>query len=115
MGRPKVLSLWIFNRSKESPFGNFVVLAFLLVQALDGTLTYVGISTITRVVEGNPLVASLMGIFGLGLGVTGAKLFAASLGIALHIFGAHRLVAALTAIYLAGAIFPWMAVYAYLS
>ena len=113
MGRPKVLSLWIFNRSKESPFGNFVVLAFLLVQALDGTLTYVGISTITRVVEGNPLVASLMGIF--GLGVTGAKLFAASLGIALHIFGAHRLVAALTAIYLAGAIFPWMAVYAYLS
>ena len=51
-------------------------------------------------------MASLLAVLGLGLGLTGAKLFAASLGIALHIFGAHRLVAALTAFYLAGAIFP---------
>jgi hypothetical protein len=96
-------------------FGNFIVLAFLIVQALDGTLTYVGLVTIGKVVEGNPLVASLMAAFGLGLGLTGAKLFAASLGIALHIIGAHRLVAALTTFYLAGAIFPWVAVLAILS
>ena len=110
-----MLSRWIFNRTRESPFGNFIVLAFLVVQALDGTLTYVGLATIGKVVEGNPLVASLMAAFGLGLGLTGAKLFAASLGIALHIFGAHRLVAALTAFYLASAIFPWVAVLAILS
>ncbi len=110
-----MLSLWIFNRTKESPFGDFVVLAFLVVQALDGALTYIGIVTIGRVVEGNPLVASLMTVFGLGLGLAGATLFAASLGIILHLFGAHRLIAALTAFYLAGAIFPWMAVFAYLS
>jgi hypothetical protein len=115
MGRPKVLSLWIFNRTKESPFGDLVVLAFLIVQALDGALTYVGLSTIGRVVEGNPLVASLMAAFGLGLGLTGAKLFAASLGIALHLFGAHRLIAALTAFYVAGAIVPWMAVFSALG
>jgi hypothetical protein len=110
-----VLSLWIFNRTKESPYGNFVVLAFLVVQALDGALTYIGLATVGHVVEGNPLLAGLMAVFGLGLGLAGAKLFAASLGIALHLFGAHRLIAALTAFYLAGAIFPWMAVFAYLS
>jgi hypothetical protein len=110
-----VLSLWIFNRTKESPYGNFVVLAFLVVQALDGALTYIGLATVGHVVEGNPLLAGLMAVFGLGIGLAGAKLFAASLGIALHLFGAHRLIAALTAFYLAGAIFPWMAVFVCLS
>jgi hypothetical protein len=110
-----VLSLWIFNRTKESVYGNFVVLAFLIVQALDGALTYVGLATIGSVVEGNPIVASLMTMFGLGLGLTSAKLFAASLGIALHLFGTHHLIATLTAVYLAGAIFPWMAVFVFLS
>ena len=110
-----MLPRWIFNRTRESSFGNFIVLAFLVVQALDGTLTYVGLATLGRVAEGNPVVASLMAAFGLGIALTGAKLFAASLGIALHIFGAHRLVAALTAFYLAGAILPWMAVLAVLS
>jgi hypothetical protein len=110
-----LLSHWLFNRTKESPFGDFAVLAFLLVQALDGALTYVGVATIGQVVEGNPLVAGLMTVFGLGLGVTGAKLFAASLGIALHLFGVHRLIAVLTAFYVAGAIVPWMAVFACLS
>ena len=35
---------WIFNRNRGSRFGDGVVLAFLLAQALDGVLTYVGIS-----------------------------------------------------------------------
>jgi hypothetical protein len=110
-----VLSLWIFNRKKESLFGDFVMLAFLLVQTLDGALTYVGLVTIGRVVEGNPLVAGLMASFGLGFGLAGAKFFAIALGIALHLFGTHRLVAILTAIYLAAAIVPWLAVFATLS
>jgi hypothetical protein len=110
-----VASRWIFNRTKESRFGNFIVLAFLVVQALDGALTYVGLATVGKVVEGNPLVASLMGVFGLGLGLTGAKLVAASLGIALHLFGTHRVIALLTAIYLAAAIVPWVAVFTLLS
>ena len=110
-----MLALWIFNRTKESFFGDFVVLAFLVVQALDGALTYVGLSTVGRVIEGNPLVASLMASFGLGFGLAGAKLFAVSLGIALHLFGTHRLVAFLTAFYLAAAVVPWVAVFAVMS
>jgi len=57
-----VLSLWIFSRTKESPYGNFVVLAFLIVQALDGALTYVGLATVGQVAEGNPLLAGLMAV-----------------------------------------------------
>lgn len=110
-----MLSLWLFNRTKESLFGDFVVLAFLVVQALDGALTYVGLSTIGRVVEGNPLVAGLMASFGMGYGLAGAKLFAVSLGIGLHLFGTHRLMALLTAFYLAAAVVPWVAVLALLS
>ena len=110
-----MLSLWIFNRTKESRAGDFIVLAFLVVQALDGALTYVGLATIGRVVEGNPLVAGLMTSFGFGVGLAGAKLFAAALGIALHLFGTHRLVAMLTAFYLAIAVVPWVAVFATLS
>ena len=110
-----MLSLWIFNRTKESLFGDFVVLMFLVVQALDGALTYVGLSTLGRVVEGNPLVAGLMASFGLGFGLAGAKLFAVSLGIGLHLFGTHRLIAVLTGFYLAAAIVPWLAVLVTLS
>lgn len=103
-----MLRHWIFNRSRESQFGNGVVLAFLLVQGLDGVLTYVGVS-VGKATEGNPLVAGLMGVFGLGVGLAGAKLVAGSLGIALHLFGTHRLVALLTALYLCAAIVPWAA------
>jgi hypothetical protein len=110
-----VLSFWIFNRTRESLFGDFIVLVFLVVQALDGALTYVGLATIGWVAEGNPVVAGLMASFGFGVGLAGAKLFAASLGIALHLFGAHRLVAVLTAFYLAAAIVPWMAVFVTLT
>jgi hypothetical protein len=101
-----MLRHWIFNRSKESLFGNGVVLAFLLVQGLDGVLTYVGVS-LGHAGEGNPVVAALMTLFGLGPGLAGAKLLAGSLGIALHIFGTHRLVALLTALYVGVAILPW--------
>jgi hypothetical protein len=106
-----MLVRWIFNRTRESRFGNGVVLAFLVVQALDGVLTYVGLS-LGRAAEGNPLVGTLMAAFGLGPGLAGAKLFAGSLGITLHLFGTHRLVALLTALYLAAAIMPWAALLA---
>jgi hypothetical protein len=101
-----MLCRWIFNRSRESLFGNSVVLAFLVVQALDGVLTYIGVS-FGHATEGNPLVGSLMAMFGLGVGLASAKLFAGSLGIALHLFGTHRLVALLTVIYVGAAILPW--------
>lgn len=88
---------------------------FLIVQALDGVLTYVGLASVGHVTEGNPLVASLMSLFGIGPGLLSAKLGASTLGVALHLSGTHRLVAALTAIYFAAAILPWTAVLATMS
>jgi hypothetical protein len=101
---------WIFNRSADSRFGNSVVLIFLVAQALDGVLTYVGLASAGHVTEGNPLVAGLMGAVGLGPALVSAKLGASSLGVALHLSGTHRLMALLTAIYFAAAILPWTAI-----
>jgi hypothetical protein len=106
---------WIFNRSTDSRFGNGVVIVFLLAQALDGVLTYVGVTSVRHVTEGNPLVASLMATVGLGPGLVSAKLWACGLGGALHLSGAHRLVALLAAIYFAAAVLPWTAVLAVAS
>ncbi len=103
---------WIFNRSAESRFGNSVVIVYLLAQALDGVLTYVGVSSVGHVTEGNPLVAGLMAMVGLGPGLISAKLWACGLGAALHLSGTHRLVAVLTVIYFVVAILPWAAVLA---
>lgn len=104
-----MLSRWIFNRSQASSFGDVAVIAFLVVQALDGVLTYIGLVTLGSQMEGNPVVASLMVTFGMGPGLTGAKLVAGILGIALHLTGVHRLVALLTGIYFAAAVLPWTA------
>lgn len=106
---------WIFNRSADSRFGNRVVIVFLLAQALDGALTYVGVTSIGHVSEGNPLVAGLVASFGLGPGLVSAKLWACGLGAALHLSGTHRLVAVLAAFYFVGAILPWTALLAMAS
>ncbi len=103
---------WIFNRSTDSRFGNGIVLVFMLAQALDGVLTYVGMASVGHVTEANPLVAGLVGTLGLGPGLMSAKLWACGLGAALHVSGTHRLVALLTAVYFVGAILPWTIVLA---
>lgn len=103
-------SRWIFSRTGDSSFGDFAVLAFLCVQACDGILTYVGQAALGPGIEGNPLVASMMAMMGAGPALAGVKLMASSLGIVLHLFGAHRLLALLTAIYVVAAVVPWTAV-----
>jgi ABC-type Fe3+-siderophore transport system permease subunit len=40
--------------------------------------------------------------------VAAAKLVAAGLGMSLHMVGVHRIVAILTAVYMVGAIVPWV-------
>jgi hypothetical protein len=102
---------WIFNRARASKFGDVVVLAFLVVQALDGVFTYVGLA-FGQAAEGNPIVETMMAAFGIAAGLAGAKLLASSLGILLHLCGTHRLVALLTAVYLVAAILPWAALLA---
>jgi hypothetical protein len=100
---------WFWKGSRYQVFGDLVVLAFLLSQAADGVLTYVGISTFGPSVEGNPLIGRLMLVVGFAPAVASAKLVAASFGVVLHLFGVHRIVALLTGLYVAAAIIPWMA------
>ena len=91
-------------------FGDLALAAFLLAQALDGVLTYVGVNTYGPRIEGNPLIAWLMGTLGEGLGLAAAKITAGGFGIALHLSGVHMVVALLTAFYFAVAIVPWIAI-----
>lgn len=92
-------------------FGNLVILLFVIVQVLDGALTYLGVHLFGHGIEANPLVRSAVSLAGVGGGVAAAKLFAVSLGILLHLRRVHLAVAALTAFYLAVAILPWSALF----
>jgi hypothetical protein len=88
-----------------------IVLAFLLVQCLDGAFTYLGLRTWGPGLEANPLVRSAVSFGGIGLGVAGAKLVAVSLGIVLHLRHVHGVVAMLTLVYVTAAILPWTALF----
>lgn len=90
-----------------SVFGDLAVIAFVLVQCLDGVLTYLGVRTWGLSIEANPLVSSAVALAGLGIGLAGTKLIAVGLGIVLHLRRIHMVVAILTAFYLAAAIVPW--------
>ena len=97
-------------RLRTASFGNFVVVAFLVAQACDGVLTYVGIRMYGIGIEGNPLLVWLMQALGQGAGLAAAKGVAGALGIALHLGSVHRVVAVLAALYLAAAVLPWVAI-----
>lgn len=94
-------------------FGDAVILAFFMAQALDGVFTYIGVATMGRDIEANPLLHWLMGTTGHGLALAIAKFSAAGFGIVLHLTRVHRAVALLTLLYLAVAIVPWIAVLTY--
>jgi len=93
----------------NSRFGDVVVVGFLLVQCLDGILTYLGVKTWGVSIEANPLISSAVHVAGPGLGLAGVKLVAGAFGIVLHLRSVHVLMAALTALYVALAIVPWAA------
>ncbi|MFI5079098.1 MAG: hypothetical protein ACHQRO_17230 [Vicinamibacteria bacterium] len=99
-----------FTQSEQ--FGNAVIILFFVSQALDGALTYLGVTILGRDVEGNPLLHWLMGAAGHGPALALAKLSAAGFGIVLHLASVHRAVAILTLLYLGAAVVPWMAVLA---
>jgi hypothetical protein len=91
--------------------GDCVVIAFLLVQVLDGGLTYLGLRIWGTGIEANPLVSSAISFAGLGAGVVGAKAVAIALGIMLHLRRVHDVVAMLTLVYVTMAILPWTAMF----
>lgn len=88
--------------------GELAILAFFLAQALDAAFTYWGVAQHGHGIEGNPLLASLMVSIGEGPALASAKLAAAGCGMFLHLTNVHRIVAALTALYVCAALLPWM-------
>jgi hypothetical protein len=96
-------------------FGDLAVLSFLVVQALDGVMTYIGIAWWGPGIEANPLVSSAVAYAGVGAGLTATKLVAVGCGILLHLRRIHHVVAFLTAIYIAVAILPWTAIFLFVS
>jgi len=94
--------------SRRNLFGDLAILVFLLAQASDGVLTYVGVATYGIGIEANPLIAWLMATMGQGPALATAKMTAATFGMALHLISVHRAVAALAAFYIAVAILPWL-------
>ena len=98
------------GRSNSRLFGDVAVIVFLLAQASDGVLTYIGVSIHGYGIEGNPLIAWLMAQMGEGPALAAAKLTAGGFGIALHLSAVHKAVAALAGFYVVVAIIPWVAI-----
>ena len=101
--------------TRRSIFGDVALIVFLLAQASDGVLTYIGVSTYGPHIEGNPLIAWLMAAMGEGPALATAKLTAGFFGIALHLSAVHKAVALLAGFYVAVAIIPWVAILFYLG
>ncbi len=95
----------------RSLFGDVSVLALLVLQGLDGIFTYMGINVYGVEVENNPLLLQWMTMVGYGPALFGAKLYAAALGVILHLQNAHRIVAWLAAFYALVAILPWIFIF----
>ena len=91
-------------------FGNVALLVFLLAQALDGVLTYIGVSTYGLHVEGNPIIGWMMVAMGQCPALAAAKLTAGFFGVVLHLTAVHRAVALLAGFYLIVAVVPWLVV-----
>ena len=101
--------------TRRNLFGDIALLVFLVAQASDGVLTYIGVSSFGLHAEANPLISWLMASIGEGAALTTAKVSAAFFGIALHLSAVHKAVAFLAALYMAAAVLPWMAILFYFS
>ena len=101
--------------TRRNLFGDIALLVFLVAQASDGVLTYIGVSSYGLHAEANPLISWLMASIGEGAALTTAKVSAAFFGIALHLSAVHKAVACLAALYMAAAVLPWMAILFYFS
>ena len=89
-------------------FGRVTFALFLACQASDGLLTYLAVTAMGHAAEGNPILATWMQVAGTGPTLVGAKLIACGCGCILYFQRTFRALAALTALYLVGAIAPWL-------
>lgn len=98
----------IFQRLDISvPFGNAIVLVFLITQFFDGASTYIGLrwGIITEI---NPLICWLISVTGISIAIAVAKIVAIGLGIMLHLINAHNALAICTVTCLFFLALPWI-------
>ena len=95
----------------DGSFAEAIWIAFVVVQALDGAMTFVGIHTFGTYIEANPLLAWYMAALGPALALLAAKLFAVACGIMLYVTARHRTLAVLALTYLVAAVGPWMHIF----
>ena len=105
-----MVKVGIETATERSWFGDAAVVLFLLAQAGDGVLTYIGVTLYGSQMEGNPLIRWLMAALGEGPALTAAKLTACAFGIILHVFAVHKTVALLTTFYFLAAVLPWVTI-----
>ena len=84
-----------------------MLLAFVIAQALDGALTYLGIAAFGAAAEANPVVAWYVSALGAGAGLAAVKGGAIACAATLHVTARHRILGGLTVLYLTAAVLPW--------
>jgi hypothetical protein len=93
------------------PSPRMILLLFVVAQISDGLLTYGAVRLFGVDAEGNLLLATWMHVAGAGPTLIAAKLIAAACGLLLYWRGFHLLLVALTALYMLGAIGPWLVIF----
>jgi hypothetical protein len=86
----------------------FIICTFLVLQMLDGTMTYAGVRLLGEHVEMNGVLAWYMDVIGVGTAILAAKLVACACGCVLYSTRRHRTLAALSGLYLGVAVLPWL-------
>ncbi|HEX6974359.1 MAG TPA: DUF5658 family protein [Vicinamibacterales bacterium] len=90
--------------------GRLIFSIFVVFQLADGLMTYGAVSWFGTMAEGNPLIQTWIHLVGAGPAVFGAKALACGCGAVLYRGGLTRTLAALTGMYSAAAIVPWLVV-----
>ena len=88
---------------------------FVVLQMVDGVLTYAAVDRFGASAEGNPIIATWIMITGAMPALLGAKLLACACGGVLYAAGVHRVLAGLTGLYLFAAVVPWLRIFSQLS
>jgi hypothetical protein len=86
----------------------FSIVLLLVIQALDGLLTYIGVVKFGIEVERNPLVSMFMAQVGIETALIATKALAAFCSVTLYLAQAHLAIACLSVIVVYGAIAPWV-------
>lgn len=81
---------------------------FIVLQVADGAMTYETVRVFGPAAEGNQLIVFWMHLAGLGTAILSAKAMACACGAILYVSRVHVPLVTLTALYLFGAVLPWL-------